>query len=209
MTTSLETIENFTKKLDLRITQTCDASWVNTHQPGYPLGYEIGTGVDQWERDELQDLMKGQTAVPIILVEMLDCLSGILAGLQLGSVLLCSRVMNCVARIYRKCVSLSDFNDATTQDGISRYLIIKLRNILEIISLQVEKYSAQTLVNQTTEEPVQLYNAYSSLLSELLKNLCCPSTVSHVSSLALERALRILAFDHISQFNFSKDMQEV
>ncbi|CBY36184.1 unnamed protein product [Oikopleura dioica] len=205
LTTSLETIESFTKKLDLRITQTCDASWVTTHQPGYPLGYENGTGVDQWERDELQDLMKGQTAVPIILVEMLDCLSGILAGLQLGSMLLCSRVMSCVARIFRKCVSLSDFNDATTQDGISRYLIIKLRNVLEIISLQVEKYSAQTMVKQTTEEPVQLYNANASLLSEMLKNLCNSSTVTHISSLALERALRILAFDHISQFNFSKD----
>ena len=95
------------------------------------------------------------------------------------------------AELYRKSISFEKISLATIQDEISTYVLLKIRAIIETISLGLVFYGEKTLKNveknENESDLTQSYMLFGSLLQEIIPLLIPCNFILEVSSLAFER----------------------
>ena len=134
----------FVGKLSERIDTCSSLDWSLTHQPGYPHGFELG-GIDSWEHESPDELKKGQIAIPVLIIEIIDVLSAIIRNLDIKSASAVKDAIIKASILYRKCISFQKLQPNVIQDEISTYVMLKIRAILESVSLGLIHFGEKTL----------------------------------------------------------------
>ena len=143
--------------------------------------------------------LQAQVPVPVLLIELIEVLSSILRNMSVsGATRVCS-IMLQAATLFRRCCSFKKMTMENTQDEISTYIFLKIRTILESISLALVSAGEKTLKMPSGDENmVDLYWIFSHLLQNIMPNLVPYDIIHQVTPLALERSLSFLNFDLIS-----------
>lgn len=135
----------------------------------------------------------------MLLIELIEVLSSILRNISIsGAARVCS-IMLQAATLFRRCCSFKKMTKQNTQDEISTYIFLKIRTILESISIALVSAGEKTLkMPSGDEKTVDLYWIFSHLLQNIMPNLVPNDIIHQVTPLALERSLSFLNFDLIS-----------
>ena len=72
--------------------------------------------IDSWEQEPLEELKKGQIAIPVLIIEIIEVLSNIIRNLKIEYAAMVKDTILKAARLYRKCVNFQKLTSEAIQD---------------------------------------------------------------------------------------------
>lgn len=189
---SLKSLFVYLNKFEDRLKQTELRDLKHTQSPGYPLGYEVNQGLDCWEHEPVELLRQNETAIPIILIEIAETISSLFKSINLENAVIVNRILVKITKIFASCV---DFHLLPVDDELTKYVLGKIRSILEWITNSMLTYGQRTHASKD-ENDFKFYASLAQLLETILPNIAPISMIKLVAPASLEKALAMASFDN-------------
>ena len=207
---ALRSLDIFTDKLADRLKVQEIRDLKNTESPGYPLGYEPN-GPDCWEHEPVELLRQNETAMPIIIIEIAETITSLLKVVDLEVAASISQVLEKLCSIFHDSVDFDKLVNPTDQknpshDEVTKYILTKIRSIIEWISTSLLEYGKRTLKRGSEDSDFKFYGLLSSVIEKVLPKIAPVEVIKLVAPISLERALQYLVFEsHLPNTKFYND----